>query len=80
MKRRSDGTVNVIAPGYVAGTEFFPGGVAAGRHEALVAQTMTGRAGTAQDVSATVLWLCGPGARHITGQVIHVNGGAYVGL
>jgi 3-oxoacyl-[acyl-carrier protein] reductase len=24
-----------------------------------------------------VRFLCGPGARYITGQTIHVNGGAY---
>jgi 3-oxoacyl-[acyl-carrier protein] reductase len=26
-----------------------------------------------------VRFLCGPGARYITGQTIHTNGGAYFG-
>jgi 3-oxoacyl-[acyl-carrier protein] reductase len=31
------------------------------------------------EIAATVRFLCGPMARHITGQTIHVNGGAYLG-
>ena len=36
-------------------------------------------AGTTEDVAATVMFLASPAARHLTGQVIHVNGGAYLG-
>ena len=32
-----------------------------------------------QDVAATVRFLAGPDARYITGQTIHVNGGAFLG-
>ena len=39
----------------------------------------TGRPGTTQDVAATVVFLASPEAGHLTGQVIHVNGGAYLG-
>lgn len=70
-------TANVVSPGYVAGTEFFRGGLPEGRHDALVAATATGRAGTPADIAATVAFLASPGARHITGQVVHVNGGAH---
>jgi 3-oxoacyl-[acyl-carrier protein] reductase len=35
-----------------------------------------GRRGTPQDVAAAVRFLAGPGARYITGQVLHVKGGA----
>jgi 3-oxoacyl-[acyl-carrier protein] reductase len=49
------------------------------RRERLVAETRTGRAGTTEDVAATVMFLASPAARHLTGQVIHVNGGAYLG-
>jgi NAD(P)-dependent dehydrogenase (short-subunit alcohol dehydrogenase family) len=31
------------------------------------------------DVAATVMFLASPAAGHLTGQVIHVNGGAYLG-
>jgi 3-oxoacyl-[acyl-carrier protein] reductase len=27
-----------------------------------------------------VRFLCGPGGRFVTGQTIHVNGGAYLGV
>jgi 3-oxoacyl-[acyl-carrier protein] reductase len=30
-------------------------------------------------VAQSVVFLAGPGARYITGQVIHANGGAYLG-
>jgi 3-oxoacyl-[acyl-carrier protein] reductase len=29
-------------------------------------------------VAATVRFLCGPAARYVTGQTVHVNGGAYL--
>jgi len=31
------------------------------------------------DIAAVVRFLCGPDARFINGQTIHVNGGAYFG-
>ena len=69
-------TANVIAPGYIEGTDFFRGGMTDQRRAALIEQTATGRAGTPEDVSGAVLFLASPGARHITGQTLHVNGGA----
>ncbi|MGC4814789.1 SDR family NAD(P)-dependent oxidoreductase [Micromonospora sp. DT228] len=69
-------TVNVVAPGFVAGTEFFAGRMTEQRHATMVQQTMNGRAGTVQDVADTVHWLSSPFAGHVTGQVIQVNGGA----
>jgi 3-oxoacyl-[acyl-carrier protein] reductase len=72
--------VNVVAPGFVAGTEFFRDRMTADRHQRLVAQTLDGRAGSVSDISATVQWLCSPAASHITGQVIQVNGGAHVSV
>lgn len=70
-------TCNVISAGYTAGTNFFGGTLPAARHEALVAETHTKRPGTVDDIAATAYFLASPGARHITGQTIHVNGGAY---
>lgn len=69
-------TANVIAPGFIDGTEFFRGGMTDARRSRLVAQTATGRAGTADDIAATVRFLASPEASHITAQTIHVNGGA----
>ena len=43
----------------------------------LTNNTLTGERGAPDDVAAMVRFLCGPGARYITGQTIHVNGGAY---
>ena len=38
-----------------------------------------GREGRPEEVAALVRMLCGPDARYITGQAIHVNGGSYLG-
>ncbi|MFF4401035.1 SDR family NAD(P)-dependent oxidoreductase [Streptomyces sp. NPDC001480] len=70
-------TCNVISAGYIAGTDFFRGGMTDERHSALVAETHDKRPGTVDDIAATAHFLASPGARHITGQTIHVNGGAF---
>lgn len=72
-------TVNVVAPGYVADTEFFDPSGRSSRHDALVGQTLVGRAGAPADVAAAVAYLAGPEAGYVTGQVLSVNGGAYLG-
>lgn len=70
-------TANVVAPGYIAGTEFFRGALTDQRRDTLVASTCTGRAGRVEDVAGAVRFLASPAARHITGQVLEVNGGAH---
>jgi 3-oxoacyl-[acyl-carrier protein] reductase len=72
-------TANVVSPGLTADTEFFHGRLSDERRQRLVAATRTGRPGTPADVAATVTFLCSPQAGHLTGQVLHVNGGAYLG-
>jgi 3-oxoacyl-[acyl-carrier protein] reductase len=72
-------TANVVAPGYIEATEFFRGAMTEQRRAGLVAQTATGRVGTPADIAGTVLFLASPAASHITGQVLHVNGGALAG-
>jgi len=69
-------TVNCVSPGLIDTVR--PAGSPEPQHHR-VHHTLTGRAGAATDVAATVRFLCGPQARYITGQTIHVNGGAYLG-
>ncbi|KAB2382230.1 SDR family NAD(P)-dependent oxidoreductase [Actinomadura montaniterrae] len=72
-------TANVIAPGLIEDTEFFGDQLTDERRAMLVGQTATKRAGTPADVAALAAFLASPGAGHITGQVLHLNGGAYIG-
>ncbi|MBO0803381.1 MAG: SDR family oxidoreductase [Nocardiopsaceae bacterium] len=71
-----DITANVVAPGYIERTEFFRGQLTGQRRDALIADTCNGRPGTPDDIAGTVLFLASPATRHVTGQVIAVNGGA----
>ncbi|MGG2465443.1 SDR family NAD(P)-dependent oxidoreductase [Streptomyces sp. RGM 3693] len=70
-------TANVVSPGYIAGTEFFRDKLPDERREHLIAATATGRPGTLDDIAGAVAFLASPAARHITGQVLSVNGGAH---
>lgn len=70
-------TCNVISAGYISGTNFFHGRLSDERRRALVAETHNKRAGTVDDIAQTAYFLASPGARHLTGQTIHVNGGAF---
>ncbi len=70
-------TANVISPGYVAGTNFFRDRLTSQRRETLIAATHDKRPGSPDDIAETAYFLASPGARHITGQTIHVNGGAF---
>jgi 3-oxoacyl-[acyl-carrier protein] reductase len=47
------------------------------RRARLVVATHDCRAGTVEDIAETVFFLASPGARHLTGQALHVNGGAF---
>ncbi|WP_316226909.1 SDR family oxidoreductase [Bradyrhizobium sp. SZCCHNS3052] len=69
-------TVNVVAPGYIAETEFFGDRLSPERREMLIGQTMNRRAGLPSDIASTIGWLASREAGHITGQIVQVNGGA----
>ena len=70
-------TSNVVSPGYVGDTEFCRDRLTDQRRELLISQTATGRPGTPEDIAGVVHFLASPAARHVTGQVINVNGGAW---
>ena len=70
-------TVNAVAPGFIE-TEMTRGMPEAVTRE-FMAQIPLGRMGTIEDIVQPVLFLCSPLARYITGQVLHVNGGFYMG-
>jgi NAD(P)-dependent dehydrogenase (short-subunit alcohol dehydrogenase family) len=72
-------TANVVAPGLIEDTEFFRGKLTDKRRATLITHTRTKRAGRPEDVAETVGFLASPGAGHLTGQVIHLNGGAHLG-
>jgi len=68
--------VNCVVPGLIGTPR--PAGSPEPQHHARHG-TLTGARGTPDDIAAVVRFLCSPGARYVTGQTIHVNGGAYLG-
>ena len=69
-------TVNCVAPGMIA-TQRAAGAPQPQHHQTRT--TLVGRQGMPEEVAAMVRFLCGPQARYITGQTIHVNGGVFMG-
>ena len=69
-------TANCVVPGLVD-TVRAAGTLPPQHHQS--SKTLTGRFTTPQEIAAAVRFLAGPSARSITGQSLHVNGGAYLG-
>ena len=67
-------TVNCVAPGWVD-TEMVAKPMAAAR-DRIEAQIPLGRVATADDVAGPIVFLCSALARHVTGEVLNVNGGS----
>ena len=67
-------TVNCVAPGLIDTSRTGP---EPGHHKSIAAPM--GRKGRPEEIANLVRFLCGPGARYITGQTIHANGGIYMG-
>ena len=69
-------TANCVIPGAIAtarpATSLNPA-------QHLTHGTITGERGRPEDVAAMARFLAGPGGRFVTGQSLHVNGGAYLG-
>jgi 3-oxoacyl-[acyl-carrier protein] reductase len=69
-------TVNTVVPGSI---ETIRGAAAGGNHgRAALPDSPLGRRGQPDEIAAMVRFLCSPEARYVTGQTIHVNGGAFM--
>ena len=73
---RSSVNVNAVAPGLIE-TDMMKDAPEKIR-EAALAEIVLGRLGKPQEVASVVTFLCSEAARHITGQVIQVDGGQYI--
>jgi len=69
-------TVNCVVPGTIESQRGLPG--VPERPASRRAPPPIGRRGEPEEVAAMVRMLCGPDARYVTGQAIHVNGGGYM--
>jgi 3-oxoacyl-[acyl-carrier protein] reductase len=68
-------TVNAVAPGWVD-TEMAASALV-GESRARIARAIPiGRIATAEDVAGPIVFLCSDLARHVTGEVLNVNGGS----
>ncbi len=70
-------TVNCVSPGLIDTVRSRASAEQPHHHQTHT--TLLGRRGTPDEVAATVRFLCGPEARYITGQTLHVNGGVFLG-
>jgi len=70
-------TVNAVAPGYIATpmTDPLPQPV----KDAMLARVPLGRMGTDAEIAAAIVFLASDEAAYITGHVLNVNGGLYLG-
>lgn len=69
--------VNAVAPGYVD-TDMLAEDSPERRRER-EREVPLGRVGTPDDVAGAVSWLVGPDGAYVTGQVLHVDGGLWMG-
>ena len=70
--------VNAIAPGLTDTAQPRYGSTEA-EIQAMARQVPLGRMGQPDDIADVAVFLASDAARHVTGQVVHVNGGQYLG-
>ena len=70
-----DITVNCVAPGWVD-TEMVAGAIAGHGMDRISSGIPLGRIASAEDIAGPVVFLCSPLARHVTGEIVNVNGGS----
>jgi 3-oxoacyl-[acyl-carrier protein] reductase len=70
-------TVNAVAPGYIETP--MTAVLTAEQTAAMMATIPLGRAGTDGDIANAVLYLASEGAGYVTGTVLDVNGGMFMG-
>ena len=68
-------TVNSVAPGWVD-TEMCAEPYANGGRERIAANIPIGRVASPRDIAGPIVFLCSELARHITGEILNVNGGS----
>ncbi|HET6224518.1 MAG TPA: 3-oxoacyl-ACP reductase family protein [Dongiaceae bacterium] len=69
-------TVNCVVPGLIETDRGGTSPPVAVHH--IERKKLLGRKGKPEEVAAMVRYLCGPRARYVTGQSLHVNGGIYM--
>jgi len=69
--------VNVVAPGWIDTP--MTAAVPEEYRQRALDETVVGRLGQPEDVAGTVLFLCSDLGRHVTGQVLRVDGGQLIG-
>lgn len=72
-------TANIVAPGTVAGTEFFGPRLDEAEISRRASRTLLGRIGETGEVAAAVYFLASVEAGFITGEILHCNGGELLG-
>jgi 3-oxoacyl-[acyl-carrier protein] reductase len=72
---KRDITVNSVAPGWVD-TEMCAQPFSGGGRERISAAIPLGRIAAPRDIAGPIAFLCSDLARHITGEVVNVNGGS----
>ncbi len=70
-----DITVNSVAPGWVD-TEMCAEPFAGGGRERIAASIPLRRVASPRDIAGPIVFLCSELARHITGEILNVNGGS----